>query len=482
MPKRTHRGMQQPEGHAMQWQDMPRGSKGALSDQMSGLGMAKSSIPERRQKLEETRDRPGNLPRTSMKATQRLSGLTAMEPHLQDKPITMRGASSRRESLVKAGGQRMIAEGTDPGHDWYFQHNRKLGAVAHSTGHSKESVVAASAVMSPQNNPEQELSAVHALAQAHSNPSASISITPATVAKHPDLDDWTGRDVHPSQLSSGQLARLSEPDTRKTVQTKGVDLGAIAKGGVKGNVVKAIDVLRGNIEPHEAINPKSSPKVWSYHENIAKAAYGTPEHEEFTRRMRTATGTEHVGEVTGQQSMGSMFPQLGSATHGALNPTGHTAEDTWQQAISTGQRLEKVDVPGRSGRAAEQSPAKFSVGPGGAAEQKHLHAVPGMTNVGEAALMHSWQNRATQVAAQGLSRSSGEVIPTMGVQAGGWTEARRQAGKNIEEQETTRKSPSAGTQQEMFTPAGGITAAARPAAGNNTRHTKRQTPGQGSMF
>jgi hypothetical protein len=48
--------------------------------------------------------------------------------------------------------------------------------------------------------------------------------------------------------------------------------------------------------------------------------------------------------------------------------------------------------------------------------------------------MHAWQNEATQRAARTLSRRSGEIVPSIGVQAGGWTEARRQAGKAIEEQ------------------------------------------------
>src|SRR5262252_4434441 len=176
MPKRTRRGVQQPEGRAMQWQDMPRESRGGLGEQMRALGAARSSVPQRRTELQATRDRPGNLPITSMKATQRLTSLEAIEPHLTDRPITHRGAASRRERLVRAGGQRTLAEGTNPGHDWYFQHNRKLGQVATSTGQDKSRVIAASAVMSPQNNPEQELHAVTALAQAHSNPEARIGI------------------------------------------------------------------------------------------------------------------------------------------------------------------------------------------------------------------------------------------------------------------------------------------------------------------
>jgi len=84
------------------------------------------------------------------------------------------------------------------------------------------------------------------------------------------------------------------------------------------------------------------------------------------------------------------------------------------------------------------------VGEGGAANQKYLRAVPGVAGAEPSALMHSWQNEATQRAARTLSRRSGEIVPAIGVQAGGWTEARRQAGKAIEEQPrkiTQRKGP-----------------------------------------
>jgi hypothetical protein len=139
---------------------------------------------------------------------------------------------------------------------------------------------------------------------------------------------------------------------------------------------------------------------------------------------------------------------LRGATHGPLSPSAPTAEDTWQQAISTGQKLPAQPIPGRQGRAALQSPAKFSVGEGGAANQKYIRAVPGIAGAEPSALMHAWQNEATQRAARTMSRRSGEIVPSIGVQAGGWTEARRQAGKAIEEQpkkKAQRKAPEQGT-------------------------------------
>jgi hypothetical protein len=339
--------------------------------------------------------------------------------------------------------------------------------------------------MSPQNNPEQELAAVTALAHAHANPNARLQVTPHAVAaaaamENPvDLSEYVGKSLHPESFSSEHLAALSDTAVRQHVRSDGVDLGEVAKGGVKGNVVHAIDVLRGRVTPEHAIDPRTSPKVWSYHKNIAESVHGTPHHEEFITRMRQASGME----MPGQQRMD--IYGLRSSTEGPLNPTNTTAEDTWQQAISTGQRLESIDVPGRGGRAARQSPAKFSVGEGGQANQKFLQSPAGMVNVGASATMHAWQNQATQRAAAVLSRKSGEIVPAIGVQAGGWTEARRQAGKNIEEHtplvQPTGKQP---IQHEMFTPEGGITSQARPlSAGQMSKvMTRRNLSRQQELF
>lgn len=448
MPRTTQRGVSQPTDRVMQWGDMPKESQRDVSGQMRNMGMAASGVATQRGRLEATRDRPGNLPKSAEKAGQRLSSLAALGEHLVDRPITHQAAAAHRVSLVEAGGRRAMLEGTDTGTNWYFSHHQRLSNVAHATGHSKASVIAASAVMSPQNNPEQELTAVHALAQAHANPKASMLIGREAVRREPSLEGLGGQSVHPSALTSAQLAGASAVGVREHIGTTGVDLPSISKGGVKGNVTKAIDVLRGNTAPDAAINPQTSPKVWSYHENIAKSVPGTGEQFEFDRRMRSATGRSEHGQVPGQQQM-DVYPGLRSATHGPLNPTGTTAEDTWQQAISTRQKLPQQPVPGRQGRAAMQSPAKFSVGEGGQANQKFLRSPAGMTGVGPSAAMHAWQNQATIRAASTLSRKTGETIPATGVQAGGWTEARRQAGKAIEEN-VTPKRRARGVQGALF--------------------------------
>lgn len=442
----------------MQWADIPREGQQHLSAQVKGLGMAKSGVEQGLSRLASSRDKASNNPSSRAKASQRIASLEAIAPHLTDDPITHVKAANARYDLTKAGMARQVTTGEDPHHGWYFEHHRKLTDVAEATGHSKDKVIAASAVMSPQNNPEQELTAVHALARAHSDPGASVHITAEAIGAHEEADyqervkkartpqdkkkvrrqasslrDYAGTTVHPSELAPEHLAALSTPEVRAHVATNGFDLGDVAKGGVKGNVVKAIDVLRGNVASQDAISPQSSPKVWSYHENIASSVHGSLEHTEFMERMHVASGKELPGQI--RMDVAGMR----TATHGPLDPKGPTAEDTWQQAISTRQRLPQVDIPGRQGRAAKQSPAKFTVGEGGAANQKYIRAVPGMAGAEPSALMHAWQNRATQMAAGRLSRESGEIIPSIGIQAGGWIEGRRQAGKNIEEQTSVKK-------------------------------------------
>jgi hypothetical protein len=410
-----------------------------MNRQMSRLGRAKSDVPAQRRRLKEAAVNPEASDISRNKAERRLLSQKALSPTFVNAPITHEGAAERRYNLVQSGVERSTEQGLPTGHHWYFEHNRRLSNVSRLTGHSHESVVAASAVMSPQNNPEQELTAVTALAMAHADPSASVTIPKSLAREHPIFNDFAGRSVHPSQLTPHQMAHLSTVGVREQVQTSGnVNLDAMAKGGVKDNVTKAIQVLRGHVAPGEAIDPRTSPKVWSYHNNIASARWGSAEHHEFGRRMGTATSTWGRGEIAGQQEM-SMFPELKESTHGILDPKGPTAEDTWQQAISTGQQLESVNIPGRSGRARRQSPAKFTVGEGGSANQKMLRSPAGMTGVGQSATMHAWQNRATHMAAERLSAESGEIIPAVGVQAGGWTEARRQASKNIEEQTPVSK-------------------------------------------
>jgi hypothetical protein len=236
----------------------------------------------------------------------------------------------------------------------------------------------------------------------------------------------------------------------------------MAKGGVKGNVTKAIKVLRGDTPHEDAIDPHSSPKVWSYHQAIKNSEPGTPEHEEFMTRMDVAT------RRPGQSRL-DLFG-LAHSQEGILSSAHPTAEDTWMQAISSGQQLQTVTT-GLTGKAGQQSPAKFTVGEGGTALDKQLRSGTVVRGGSPSSVMHAWQSHATEMAARQLGERAGEHVPAVGVQAMAWTEARRQAGGGKDAPYESRiesfhagHSPALALPPPMFAPSGRVTEAAMPHA------------------
>lgn len=448
MPKITQRGGA-PRNRALRWEDIAKEGQGELNTRMAGLGASRSGVSARRENLNRQMTSPDTNSKTKVKAGQRRGALNALEPVLRNDPITHRKATSARASLVQQNANREVSEGTETGTDWYFRHHQKMADVAADTGFSKDKVIAASAVMSPQNAPDQEAAAISALAHGHANPRASITVSKEAVTRSgdPSLGEYVDRPTHPSKFSPTQLAILSSPALRPHAQASGIDMEDVAKGGAHSNVAKAVDVLRGNVAADKAIDPASSPKVWSYHSNIAQAEPGGAVHEEFISRM------DSLKQTPGQSRM-DLFGLRGSK-EGILSPHNDTAEDSWMQAISTRQQLGSVSMPGRSGRASQQSPAKFSVGEGGSANSKLIKS-PSQIQSGASAeqLRHAWENKATRGAAAQLSHRTGEIIPATGIQAGAWIEGRRQAGKDPEWAERDQpRSFSPKNQQTLAQPA-----------------------------
>jgi len=417
--------------------DISRAGQANLNAQMRNLGYAKRDQPGLMSALSETITDPSRPEKTRNAAQRRIITHEAMAEAnvFTNKPITMAGAvhsqhgmvvsaqaRARRDAPMVGGG----SQGAGLGHlgaDWYFQHHAKLAAVAEATGHTRQQVIAASAVMSPQNNPDQEYAAVHALAHAHADPNARVRVSPEAVAASGNaaLGDYVGKWVHPSKMSAAAFASVKDPTVREHVQTRGnVDLEAMAKGGTSENVIKAVNVLRGKTHPGQAIDPSTSPKVWSYHEAIKNSEPGTDQHAEFMNRMDVA-----LRQTKGQQRMDLWG--LKSSTEGILSPTHPIANDTWMQALQSGQQIEAVST-GRSGKAKFQSPAKFGVGEAGAASEKRLRAGGVLPGSSPPTLRHAWGQESVERLARHMSAESGEIIPSVGAQAVPWTEARRRAG------------------------------------------------------
>ena len=140
--------------------------------------MIKSRLSAARAVTAAAAVRPENNPLTRHKATRAVSKLDAMIPHVHDEPVSIARASRRRVGLFQDAASRMHEEGRESprGTGWYFEHRADLNETARKHGMDEQTIVTASAVMSPSNSPDNEKKAVAALAHAHStNPRLTFS-------------------------------------------------------------------------------------------------------------------------------------------------------------------------------------------------------------------------------------------------------------------------------------------------------------------
>lgn len=430
----------------IQYSDLSAEGKGVLDSNMADWGKAKSGAKEVRSSLKGSLDRAtsasedASLPekkresatRTKEKVEKSLSALERVEPHLKDANVTIATARNRRTTLVKQSADRAKREAPEglgggsklraAGAGWYFDHRNDLNSIAEEHGLDQEMVVTGSAVMSPNNSPSNEKAAIAALAHLHKN-NPTLSFAP----KAQKAMGLKSSSANFGDLSSHQASLLSNADLRDHIS--GVDssvLKNLSRGGINQNIAKAVDVLRDKVHPDDAIDPHSSPKVWSYRDSIRKSQPGTAVHEEYLGRAQTA-----LFEMPGQQRM-DLFGLKGS-TEGILSPTKSTAEDTWQGAISSGQQYASIGSGSK-----KSSPAKFVASDKASTDRiKKTTVINGKTQsvirdgrIGANAAVHAWHNEATIQSASQMSRRSGEIIPATLPQEVGWTEARRRAGKD----------------------------------------------------
>ncbi len=437
-PERVTRA---PDDRPLQWSDMDEVGQKVVSSNMANWGKAKTTakkakatmLSRRASALAASTDESLPAKKTAKGMDRSLAALGEVSPHLKDVPVTLDTAANRRVQLIRGSARRASQQSglglgggsalRAAGVGWYFDHRQQLNDIASQHGIDEDSIVTASAVMSPSNSPDREKSAVGALAHMHStNPTLTLS---AHAQKKLGVKRSS---LTFSELTSQQASLIGSPSLREHIG--GVDKNVLtqwANGGTNENMAKAVDVVRGNIHHKDAINPHSAPKVWSYRDSISKAIPGSNEHMEYMSRAQTA-----LFELPGQTRL-DLFG-LQSSTEGILSPTKSTAEDTWEGAVTSGQQLESV---GR--RTHKQSPAKFVASDKAFTDQLKKTAVINKKKVsaiadpriGANATTHAFHNEAVIRAASQLSDTSGEIIPSVLAQEVPWTESRRIASKDI---------------------------------------------------
>jgi hypothetical protein len=407
-------------------------------------GRARDRVPEMRAKIVERRDAAKSrmddesLPeakresakRSHTKSSRSLEALDTVAPDLKNANVTLGSATRRRIDLVNDAREQIrtnpvVANSPSPltasGGAWYFSHRGDINKIADTHGVEQSVAVVAAGVMSPNNSPENEKDAAAAYIRAHvENPEVAL---PRGSARSLGVAAGTHRF---NDLPASAAARLSNSRVRGGVSgLSGETLTSMGNSGTDTNAETALTVLRTGASLEDSVDPHSSPKVHSYVRNTLNARPGSPEHNEYLRRLDAL-----MHPVRGQLSMDTFG--LKDSTEGILSPTSVTAEDTWQKAISSGQ-------PYRSSGGGRTSPAKFvasdkvfTEGGKTTVVNGERISISGDARIGLEAGVHAFNNQASIQAAAHFSSETGEIIPPTMVQEIGWTVARRMAGKDPE--------------------------------------------------
>ena len=147
-----------------------------MRENWAEMGMVTKHIGEAQEEAERGRTSPTLGEQGKKKAEVRTRALAAIAPHIEDKPLTLEGATEARVQRTREARQRARRQGswTDPGTGWkmpalpegtawYFAHHADIAAAAREHGIDKRKAIVATTSMSPNNNPESEKKAGRAM-------------------------------------------------------------------------------------------------------------------------------------------------------------------------------------------------------------------------------------------------------------------------------------------------------------------------------
>jgi len=448
-----------PEGRPVSWSDLGTEGRKAAAEGQRQMGMLRTKATTGIEGLKTAKARAeakGTNPDRMKVLNAKINTAESIAPEFKDKPITMSGAASRRVDLTQQAMADARERGTNvEGAGWYFDHSKEIMDHAKQYGFSRDRAMVTTS-LSAQSDPVSELRAGKAVMDAvGGGDKHTVHITPELRAVVNRGNTKRGHALLPAHME-GQHVKLSElhaehiagigthaAELRKhghgvnsTVDFEGI-------GAVRANdeVRKTVHVLRGEMHPSDAINPYSAPKLHSYWQSNLRSEHGSPEHMEYM--TRTWHAAHHpVGPGGESQGAFDLWGKRREGGTGNLGSQAQTVEDSWQQAISTGQKLRGEAL---SSRGRPISPAKFAASTEGFAEpQKDMKkqplgrggpAAPRDPRVTTAGMTHAFNVHATQTAAKRLAVSMGHEtaeMPANVPQEVGWTKARQIAGKDPE--------------------------------------------------
>lgn len=411
----------------LQWNQMSPSEQGALQTHMdthfSNISEEMGNAAATKEDLVKTATAKGKTENAAAYRTQ-ASRLREVQRNVENRPVSLEEAASNRVGLFKkaATDPSIRMEGDQPliGSGWYFaSHGTHL--ATHPEGSELEARhFQASAALSPGVDPVNERRAAAALSSAHHSGYVILS---QTLIRHLNSNgenipnEAIGSPMpiaHLSGRSVASLATTSNQRLRSHVikQSSGVDWDGIRFGKIVNQIAKAHDILSGRT----SISPIEAPKTWGYAQTHALSRPNSPEEKEYQMRADHLAGVLR-GEVHPGQQMLDFFG-LRNSNEGILSNRAHTAEDSWMMGISS-QNL--VSNPSHI-KAVSDAPLRRTTTDSGP-------VYPTDTRIKPITLRHTWENKATSLAAEKLQHELGVdyTVPATMMQEVPWTVMRRSA-------------------------------------------------------
>jgi len=442
-----------PKGRALQAEDLDPEGLRAAKENWAQMGMGRQRIGGAIEEAQRAQAESKN-PEYKKKMGHRASSLKAIEPHVEDKPITTFGAITQRVKLAHAGRERARQEGGMSGADWFFEHHNLIRSAAQEQGFHPHAGITATTALSPLNAPETERPAGHAVMRLVNEPH-TVTISPelhaatkAGIKKMggpPIPKEHVGKQVKVEDLHHTHVAAIAAMDAK--MRNKGTPtqssapeaFTALGATRLSSQAAQSIAHLRGHATEEEAISPHTSPKVWSYKESTKEAAPATAEHGEFGVRAYHWIHGDPNQTVLDLWKL--RHSEKGILSSGREVGTGHTPEDTWMQSVSTRQTPANIGGGGRGVSVAKTMGSDPKLA-GAEAMRKSAPSGASVADdplIGGTALTHALNNQATRMASQKIPIRMGDVSTNMPVRMLHpmvWTEQRRQAEKDPEYKES----------------------------------------------
>lgn len=421
----------------VQWEDLPRDTKAKTRAAFKNLGTsARSKIGKSIAGFDRLATESSSAQQRT-KASRAARSLREYGRVIRDKPITMQRAATRRTDLMGDAivGARSSGATNPRGWGWYYEHREGVDLAAPNV--SPEIRSAASAGMSPQADPKTgELPDLKSVHDALQDPYAVRTV------KRADSPDRK-KAMEAAGVVGGQELKVSEATTQELITT---DIGK----GVMQNLGRGIGAIRGELSPEEV---NRAPKTKTYQDAILdavpftdvsvpvdelRAGEGwTPERLDY---MQIGSHVVHGNPDQGMFMFSKSSPGPLSK-HSMLSTERSSPQDTWMEAISSGQDMSMELSEGSPLRKAP-SPAKRVIDKGAPLDASTLGAGDlgitvddvGHTGVTPEDVRHAFHDKATRVASEKYGRVSfnqfGEdiFIPSVAMQETTWNEARAVAG------------------------------------------------------